>query len=60
MSNAIQALWDTWNDSNGSVNNLKIFKHGRLIQPSDVKLSSSGRSFANAYILFRYPPYANV
>jgi inositol-pentakisphosphate 2-kinase len=43
-------LWDAWDDSNGGVNNLKIFNHGRLVQPSDVNLSSSSGSFANAYI----------
>jgi inositol-pentakisphosphate 2-kinase len=41
ISNAVRALWDAWNDSNGTVNNLKIFKRGRLIQSSDVNSSSN-------------------
>jgi inositol-pentakisphosphate 2-kinase len=39
ISNAIRALWDAWNDSNGTINNFKVFVHGRLIQPSDVNSS---------------------
>lgn len=40
ISKAIRALWDAWNDSNGTINNLKIFKRGRLIQPSDMPFTS--------------------
>jgi len=36
ISNAIRALWDAWNNSNGGVNNFKVFKRGRLIQPSNI------------------------
>jgi inositol-pentakisphosphate 2-kinase len=42
MSSAIHALWDAWNDSNGTINNFKIFKSGQLIHPSDVNLPSCG------------------
>jgi inositol-pentakisphosphate 2-kinase len=42
MSSAIHALWNAWNDSNGTINNLKIFRNGRLLHPSDVGLHSDG------------------
>lgn len=34
--NAITGLWDSWSDSNGTVNNLKIFARGKLLRPADV------------------------
>jgi len=33
---AIEGLWDSWVQSNGSINNLRIFSHGKLVLPSDV------------------------
>jgi inositol-pentakisphosphate 2-kinase len=41
MSNAIRALWDAWSDSNGTINNLKIFIRGQLIRPSNVNSFSN-------------------
>jgi len=33
---AVTALWDAWVESNGNVNNLKIFVDGKKALPSDV------------------------
>lgn len=33
---AVTALWDAWVESNGTVNNLKIFVDGKMALPSDV------------------------
>jgi inositol-pentakisphosphate 2-kinase len=33
---AIEGLWDSWVQSNGSINNLRIFSHGKLVLPNDV------------------------
>lgn len=35
---AITSLWDAWVNSNGTVNNLKIFVDGHMILPSDVRI----------------------
>lgn len=35
---AIMCLWDAWVNSNGTVNNLKIFVDGHMILPSDVRI----------------------
>lgn len=35
---AITSLWDSWNDSDGTVNNLKIFARGKFIRPIDVRV----------------------
>ncbi|KAG5354062.1 hypothetical protein C0989_009760 [Termitomyces sp. Mn162] len=44
IKKAICDLWDTWTESNGTVNNLKIFVHGEKIVPSVASLMlSSGR-----------------
>lgn len=36
VTKAIHSLWNAWTDSNGTVNNLKIFVRGNVIPPSDV------------------------
>jgi Inositol-pentakisphosphate 2-kinase len=33
---AIEGLWNSWIQSNGSINNLRIFSHGKIVLPSDV------------------------
>lgn len=37
IKKAIYDLWDIWSESNGTVNNLKIFVQGKRIVPSDVR-----------------------
>ncbi|KAF9454600.1 inositol-pentakisphosphate 2-kinase [Macrolepiota fuliginosa MF-IS2] len=34
---AIDSLWDAWEHSSGSVNNLKIFAHGKVVKPGQVE-----------------------
>ncbi len=36
LENAIDSLWDSWIQSNGSINNLRIFSHGKIVLPNDV------------------------
>jgi len=36
VETAIGGLWDSWVQSNGSINNLRIFSHGKMVLPSDV------------------------
>jgi len=36
---AITCLWDAWAESNGTVNNLKIFVDGEMALPSDVRIA---------------------
>ena len=36
MKKAVDGLWDAWAESEGTVNNLKVFAHGHLLRPSDV------------------------
>lgn len=43
VTKAIHSLWNAWIDSNGTVNNLKLFVRGKAISPSDV----SARIFVN-------------
>jgi len=33
---ALEGLWDSWMQSNGSINNLRIFSHGKIMLPNDV------------------------
>ena len=42
---AIEALWDAWIASGGTLNNLKIFVEGRLITPSEALSTSKGLAF---------------
>ncbi|KAL1744337.1 inositol-pentakisphosphate 2-kinase [Schizophyllum fasciatum] len=35
VRNAILTLWDAWVDSDATVNNLKIFVHGKMIHPKE-------------------------
>lgn len=37
---AVEALWDSWVDSGGAANNLKIFIAGKTIRPSQPEVSS--------------------
>ncbi|KAG6820971.1 hypothetical protein H0H93_008600 [Arthromyces matolae] len=41
---AIHDLWDAWIESNGTINNLKIFVHGKRIGPSNASLMLSDDS----------------
>ncbi len=36
LERAIDALWNSWIQSNGSINNLRIFSHGKIVLPNDV------------------------
>lgn len=36
VETAIEGLWDSWIQSNGSINNLRIFSHGKMVLPTDV------------------------
>jgi inositol-pentakisphosphate 2-kinase len=36
LEGAIEGLWNSWIQSNGSINNLRIFSHGKKVLPSDV------------------------
>jgi inositol-pentakisphosphate 2-kinase len=37
LERAIDALWNSWVQSNASVNNLRIFFHGKIVLPNDVR-----------------------
>ncbi|KAI0306798.1 inositol-pentakisphosphate 2-kinase [Multifurca ochricompacta] len=32
---ALKGLWDSWVQSNGSINNLRVFSHGKIVRPND-------------------------
>ncbi|KAF8077793.1 inositol-pentakisphosphate 2-kinase [Lyophyllum atratum] len=49
VKQAIYNLWDTWNESNGTVNNLKIFVHGTTIAPAEVSSMLSNNADAETY-----------
>ncbi|KAF9013931.1 inositol-pentakisphosphate 2-kinase [Cyathus striatus] len=34
ITNALTHLWDSWCESNGTINNLKIFSRGKLVSPT--------------------------
>ena len=36
VERSIDALWNSWVLSNGSINNLRVFYHGKLVLPNDV------------------------
>jgi len=36
VERAIDALWNSWVQSNGSINNLRVFCHGKMVLPNDV------------------------
>jgi inositol-pentakisphosphate 2-kinase len=36
LAAALEGLWDSWIQSNGSINNLRIFSYGEMVLPSDV------------------------
>jgi len=36
LERAIDALWNSWVQSNGFINNLRIFYHGKMVLPNDV------------------------
>ena len=33
---ALEGLWDSWMQSSGTINNLRIFHYGRMVLPTDV------------------------
>ena len=33
---ALEGLWNSWTQSNGAINNLRIFHHGKMVLPTDV------------------------
>ncbi|KAA1469367.1 hypothetical protein DENSPDRAFT_857844 [Dentipellis sp. KUC8613] len=35
VKRAIHGLWDSWNESGGTINNLRIFSDGRMLKPTD-------------------------
>lgn len=37
LKTALEGLWDAWVQSNGSINNLRIFSHGKMVLPNDVR-----------------------
>ena len=41
VRHAILTLWDAWVESNATVNNLKIFVHGKTIRPNEVRPSAA-------------------
>ncbi|TFK30038.1 inositol-pentakisphosphate 2-kinase [Coprinopsis marcescibilis] len=50
MKTAVNALWDSWTESEGTVNNLKVFAHGKMLHPADAKLMVSPDFTAEAGI----------
>jgi inositol-pentakisphosphate 2-kinase len=36
LERAIDALWDSWVQSDGSINKLRIFCYGKMVLPNDV------------------------
>ena len=36
VETALGGLWDSWIQSNGSINNMRIFNHGNIVLPSEV------------------------
>ncbi|KAF5358426.1 hypothetical protein D9756_001462 [Leucocoprinus leucothites] len=40
---AIDSLWDAWEQSNGGVNNLKVFASGKVVEPDKVKHLLDGK-----------------
>jgi inositol-pentakisphosphate 2-kinase len=38
VEHAVGALWHDWIETKGSTNNLKIFSHGKIVKPEDVRL----------------------
>ncbi|TFY71861.1 hypothetical protein EVG20_g1145 [Dentipellis fragilis] len=37
VKRAIHGLWDSWNESGGTINNLRIFSGGRMLKPMDIE-----------------------
>ncbi|TFK42475.1 inositol-pentakisphosphate 2-kinase [Crucibulum laeve] len=42
VSKAVDGLWKSWADSNGTVNNLKIFSRGKVVRPAEAHLMIAG------------------
>jgi inositol-pentakisphosphate 2-kinase len=38
---ALEGLWDSWTQSNGAINNMRIFHYGKMVLPTDVGLQTS-------------------
>lgn len=36
LENALEGLWNSWTQSNGVINNLRIFHEGKMVLPTDV------------------------
>lgn len=36
LKTALMGLWDSWIQSDGSINNIRIFNHGKIVLPSEV------------------------
>ncbi|KAH9060108.1 inositol-pentakisphosphate 2-kinase [Lactarius vividus] len=45
---ALEGLWNSWTQSNGAINNLRIFHYGKMVLPTDV-----GRQFSLLPLLTR-------
>ena len=41
VKGALYALWDDWVQSGGTINMLRIFAHGRALDPNEVNTVSS-------------------
>ena len=39
VKKALYALWDDWVQSNGTINNLRIFANGKVLDPNEVHRS---------------------
>jgi inositol-pentakisphosphate 2-kinase len=37
MKTALNSLWHAWSDSDGTINNFKVFVRGRRILPAEVR-----------------------
>jgi Inositol-pentakisphosphate 2-kinase len=36
LETALGGLWDSWIETNGSINNMRIFNHGKIVLPREV------------------------
>lgn len=39
VTTALRRLWSAWIASDGTVNNIRLFANGKLLDPNDVRLS---------------------
>ncbi len=40
LEGALEGLWDSWTQSNGTINNLRIFHNGKMVLPTDVGIQT--------------------